>query len=684
MKRLILTTMLFNLFAFASLAQTTEFTFQGRLLDGGLPPTGSYDIEFTLWDSLVDGTQLGPTETKAGVSVSGGIFTVRLDFGAQFTGPARFIEISVKPSGPGAFTPLAPRQPITSTPYAVKSLDADTAATANDASNLGGVPAADFVVTTDPRMTDDRNPTAGSANYIQNQNAGPQSSSNFNISGNGTAGGTLSGNIVSAATQFNVGTNRILSSPSSNLFAGIGAGQNNTTGSFNNFFGFSAGLSTTTGSDNGFFGTNAGANNTTGDRNTFFGANTGQTNSTGSDNAFFGTFSGITNSTGFENSFFGSGAGFFNTTGNNNSFFGRSAGRANTTGGFNSFFGTNAGRENTTGANNAFFGGFAGASNTTGNSNSFFGLDAGFNNTAGIDNSFFGREAGRNNTTANRNSFFGRSAGLANTTGSDNSFFGRSAGQDNTTGTGNSFFGLEAGRANTTGGSNSYFGSFAGANSSGDSNSFVGYFAGVGNSTGSGNSFIGSLAGFSNTTGTNNTIIGNLANVGAGNLSNATAIGNGAVVNASNKVRIGNASVTVIEGQVAYTFTSDKNVKENFLPVNGRDVLRKIRGFNMTSWNYIGQDATRFRHYGPMAQDFYNAFGRDAIGTFGSPTTINSGDMAGITLAAIKELSIENETLKTEIGSQQKQIETLQRQVDALKKLICKSDPQTDICKEEK
>ena len=42
---------------------------------------------------------------------------------------------------------------------------------------------------------------AGSGNYIQNQNAGAQASANFNISGNGTAGGTLSGNLVNATTQ---------------------------------------------------------------------------------------------------------------------------------------------------------------------------------------------------------------------------------------------------------------------------------------------------------------------------------------------------------------------------------------------------------------------------------------------------------------------------------------------------
>jgi hypothetical protein len=224
---------------------------------------------------------------------------------------------------------------------------------------------------------------------------------------------------------------------------------------------------------------------------------------------------------------------------------------------------------------------------------------------------------------------------------------------------------------------------FAGAGTGqlGNSNSFVGASAGQG-TTGDANTFLGYGSGISNATGTNNTIIGYLANVGSG-LTNATAIGNGASVNASNKVRLGNGAVTVIEGQVAYTFTSDKNSKENFLPVNGGDVLRKIRGFNMTSWNYKGQDPKQFRHYGPMAQDFYAAFGGDAYGTFGTPTTINSGDMSGIMLAAIKELSTENQSLKTQVSDQRSAISSQLAQIEAQQKQIEKQQAETERQKNE-
>jgi Chaperone of endosialidase len=128
-------------------------------------------------------------------------------------------------------------------------------------------------------------------------------------------------------------------------------------------------------------------------------------------------------------------------------------------------------------------------------------------------------------------------------------------------------------------------------------------------------------------------------------------------------IRLGNSNVTVVQGPVAYTFTSDRNQKENFLPVDGERILRKIRGLNLTSWNYIGHDQQHFRHYGPMAQDFFAAFGHDAVGTVGTPTTINSGDLDGILLSAVQALSAEN-------VDQQSTIADLQARLARLKSLL--------------
>ena len=198
-------------------------------------------------------------------------------------------------------------------------------------------------------------------------------------------------------------------------------------------------------------------------------------------------------------------------------------------------------------------------------------------------------------------------------------------------------------------------------NTTGVGNTASGLNALLNNTTGDLNTAIGVSALYSNTTGSFNTAIGFAADVSAGNLTNATAIGNSAVVNASNKIRLGNAAVTVIEGQVAFTASSDKTKKENFQPVDGEEVLGKIRGFELSSWNFIGHDPKEFRHYGPMAQDFFAAFGHDGVGQIGSETTINSGDLAGILMIAVQAL----EKRTAELKQKEAQIAALAARLEA-------------------
>jgi hypothetical protein len=114
---------------------------------------------------------------------------------------------------------------------------------------------------------------------------------------------------------------------------------------------------------------------------------------------------------------------------------------------------------------------------------------------------------------------------------------------------------------------------------------------------------------------------------------------------------------------VAFTAVSDKTKKENFQPVDGEAVLGKIRGFELSSWNFIGHDPKEFRHYGPMAQDFFTAFGHDGVGQIGSETTINSGDMAGILMIAVQAL----EKRTAELKQKEAQMALLQSEVKDLK-----------------
>jgi len=107
--------------------------------------------------------------------------------------------------------------------------------------------------------------------------------------------------------------------------------------------------------------------------------------------------------------------------------------------------------------------------------------------------------------------------------------------------------------------------------------------------------------------------------------------------------------VQVAAGGNSWSTISDRRKKENFAPVNGDELLKKISTFNLTSWNYIGQDPQTFRHYGPMAQDFFAAFGHDRYGTSGNDTTICQADMEGITFIAVQALEKKIEQLQKEI-----------------------------------
>lgn len=719
-------------------AQTTEFTYQGQLQNSSTPANGSFDFEFALFDTAASGSQIGSTLTRSGVSVTGGIFSVNLDFGSSFPGANRFLEIRVRQSGGGSFVSLSPRQPVSSAPYSVKSLTADSAqsaATALNATNaesalsatnftgslagdvtgsqgsttvarlrgrnvaanqpnngqvlkyntastqwepandetaaggggtLTGITAgtglagggtsgsvtlsiANSGVGTaqiaDASVTDAKivgvsgakvsgsvanatnAATAANANqlggiaasgFIQN-NTSQQLASNFNVSGDGTVGGIFS------ATQYNLGASKIFAASGSRTFFGIGAGSS-TTGDLNTFFGRSAGAGTTTTTRNAFFGSLTGPVNA-GERNSFFGHATGNNNTTGDNNSYFGDGAGFLNEAGFNNAMFGSASGLGNQ-GSFNTFIGAFSGQTNSTGTRNTVLGYGAdvtvgnltyaaaigsgatvgtsntmvlGRSNGNdavqipgsltvagnltlngtysgpipagsgnyiqnsigqqaasnfnisgngtlggtltatnisasnqfniggnhilsrpGAGNLFAGTLAGQNNT-GTQNSFFGHLSGSQNSSGVLNAFFGYLSGQNTTTGSSNAFFGADAGKANVSGAGNSFFGRAAGQDNITGDYNSFFGFSAGPASVVG----------------TGNAFIGYQSGQGSTAGDENAFVGYRSGFNNTLGDNNTLIGSNADVTSGNLSFAAAIGSGATVSSSNTIALG-------------------------------------------------------------------------------------------------------------------------------------------------
>lgn len=103
-----------------------------------------------------------------------------------------------------------------------------------------------------------------------------------------------------------------------------------------------------------------------------------------------------------------------------------------------------------------------------------------------------------------------------------------------------------------------------------------------------------------------------------------------------------------------WTNASDRNLKENFRPVDGSDILRKIASLSVLRWNYKSENQS-VTHIGPTAQDFNALFG---VGN--DTTAISTIDPAGVALAGVQEL------MKI-IEAQNNKIEELQSQISELK-----------------
>jgi len=266
---------------------------------------------------------------------------------------------------------------------------------------------------------------------------------------------------------------------------------------------------------------------------------------------------------------------------------------------------------------------------------------------------------------------------LNNAAGAFNAFVGSSAGLLNTTGSVNAFFGSGAGQSNTIGGNNS----------------FVGGFAGSINTSGNANSFVGSGAGLANTTGANNTLIGSGADVGANNLTFATAIGAGAVVNNSNTIALGRddgsdfvripglltlptLAVAGSEHLCRNSFdrvgscSSSLRYKTNPQPfTGGLNIINRLRPITFTwkdgGMRDVGFGAEEVEKIEPLLVTRNRA---------GEIEGVKYGQISAVLINAVKEQQTEIELLQLQVKSQQ-------RQIDALKKLVCQSHPDSESCK---
>ena len=122
-----------------------------------------------------------------------------------------------------------------------------------------------------------------------------------------------------------------------------------------------------------------------------------------------------------------------------------------------------------------------------------------------------------------------------------------------------------------------------------------------------------------------------------------------------------NATLTngcnIAAGGASITCASSRTLKENFLGVDGEDVLRRMRAVPVSTWNYI-DEGRETRHLGPFAEDFWREFG---LGD--DPLAIGHLDIDGVNFAAVQAL----ERRTTE---QAERIRALEAELDALRAAV--------------
>jgi hypothetical protein len=120
------------------------------------------------------------------------------------------------------------------------------------------------------------------------------------------------------------------------------------------------------------------------------------------------------------------------------------------------------------------------------------------------------------------------------------------------------------------------------------------------------------------------------------------------------------SGVELAAGGSGWSAVSDRNRKENFLAMEGEELLARLRNVPVTSWNYRTQDAS-IRHMGPMAQDFRAAFG---LGE--SELMINSVDIDGVNMAATQAVAARTDALRTQVRALTGENAALRARVDDL------------------
>lgn len=108
-----------------------------------------------------------------------------------------------------------------------------------------------------------------------------------------------------------------------------------------------------------------------------------------------------------------------------------------------------------------------------------------------------------------------------------------------------------------------------------------------------------------------------------------------------------------------WTDASSRTLKDRFRPLDGRDVLDKLSRMDISGWYYKGTDEY---HIWPFAEDFFAAFGTGVGDVKDASTHLAAGDVAGVGLLAIQELSRQVKELQAELDSLKRELRDLRDQ----------------------
>jgi trimeric autotransporter adhesin len=121
--------------------------------------------------------------------------------------------------------------------------------------------------------------------------------------------------------------------------------------------------------------------------------------------------------------------------------------------------------------------------------------------------------------------------------------------------------------------------------------------------------------------------------------------------------------VLLAPGGGSWSSASDRDLKTNFQKVDTLDVLEKLVAMPLTTWNYKAN--VSIRHIGPMAQDFYSAFG----GLGMDDRHIDTIDADGVAFAAIqglnRKLEAQNKELKQQLQLEVSRLTTANAELKA-------------------